>query len=394
MKQVTRGQPFGEISVKLPDAYHGLRSWVEHEHPGADAAAANVADTPATAQLHAIFAGLPAGVLLLDDAETVIECNPAAETLLGTYLRGAHWPTIAANHFTFGYPESAELALCGERLVNIIAAPPSAAGKILMLVDVTENKALQKRFYEQQRLAALNEMATELAHKIRTPLAMSILYVSNLAQANLGARDRRDYADKISSGLQYIENLVGDILLTPDSAAPQYQEDGEIPVSALLSDCAALLAPEIKAGGCELTLLNRVPNAVVRGSRSALTRALSNVVRNAVQACGTGGHLRLIARPAGNEAVALQVQDDGPGIAPELQQWIFEPFASTCTQSLGLGLAVARAIVRGHRGTLWFESEPNAGANFVMQLPADIPSGACVVDLSEARERARRKKNP
>ena len=263
-----------------------------------------------------------------------------------------------------------------------------------MLVDVTENQALQKRFYEQQRVAALNDMATELAHKIRTPLAMSILYVSHLARANLGTRDRRDYADKIGSGLQYIEKLVEDILLTADSAAQQYHEDGEIPVSSLLSDCAALLAPEIKAGGCELTLLDRAPNAVVRGSRSALTRALGNVVRNAVQACGTGGHVRLVAQPAGNKAIALQVQDDGAGIAQELQQWIFEPFMSTCTQSLGLGLTVARAIARGHRGTLWFESEPGAGANFVIQLPADIPSGACVVDLSEARERARRNKHP
>lgn len=393
MKQVTRGQPFGEIPVKLPDAYRGLRGWVEHEHPGCGAVVANVADTPAMAQLHAIFTGLPAGVLLLDDAETVIECNPVAETLLGAYLRGAHWPTIAATHFTFGCPESAELALCGERLVNIITAPPSPAGKILMLVDVTENQALQKRFYGQQRVAALRDMATELAHKIRTPLAMSILYVSNLARANLGARDRRDYVDKISSGLQYIENLVGDILLTPDSATPQYEEDGEIPVSALLSDCVALLAPEIKAGGCELTLLDRVPNAVVRGSRSALTRALGNLVRNGVQACGAGGHVRLVARPAGNDAIALQVQDEGPGIAPELKQWIFEPFTSTCTQSLGLGLAVARAIVRGHGGTLWFESEPNAGANFVIQLPAEFSSVACVVNLAEARERARRKKN-
>ena len=120
--RVTQGQPFGEIPVELP-AYRGLRGWIEHEHPGT-AAAANATPTPATAQLQAIFSGLPAGVLLLDDAETIKECNPAAAALLGEDLRGAHWPTIAARQFSFDYTESAELALCGERLLNIIAAPP------------------------------------------------------------------------------------------------------------------------------------------------------------------------------------------------------------------------------------------------------------------------------
>lgn len=389
--RLTQKQPFGDIPVELP-AYRSLQGWVEHGDPGT-VTAANATATPTTALLQAIFSDLPAGILLLDDAETIKECNPAAETLLGNELRGAHWPTIAARHFTFGCAESAELALCGERLLNIIAAPASAAGRILMLVDVTENQALQKRFYEQHRVAALSDMAAELAHKIRTPLAMSILYVSHLARASLGARERRDYADKVGSGLQYIEQLVEDILLTAADPAHLQHEDEEVTVSSLLSDCAGLLQAEIETGGCELALIDHAPNAVVRGSRSALTRALANIVRNAVQACGTGGRLRLVVRPAGNEAVALQVQDDGPGIAHELQQWIFEPFVSTRTESMGLGLAVARAIVRGHRGVLWFESQPGAGASFVIQLPANLPSGACVVDLSEARERARRNKN-
>jgi two-component system sensor histidine kinase FlrB len=332
------------------------------------------------------YAAIPAGVLMLNDAELILECNPIAESLLGGGLCGAHWPTVAARNFTFGGADCGELALCGERLLNIISANSPDGGKILLLVDVTENRALQKRFFEQQRLSALSDLATELAHQIRTPLAMSTLYVSQLAQGNLPERSRKDFADKVNGGLRHVQKLVEDILLSDKDPIP---ENEEISVSALLAECARIHAAELAAAGCELSIVDGAPNAVVRGTPAGLSRVLCNLVRNAIQACGPGGKLELSTQVSGGDELALKIKDTGPGISDELRQIIFEPFVSTRPDALGLGLTVARAIVRAHHGVLWLDSGPDTGACFVVQLPAEIPPNSCVIDFFEAAKRAR-----
>ena len=381
-------QPWSTLCAELPASYRGLQGWVEHMHKESvlPLRRDGVNRTPLPSER--TYAAIPAGVLRVNDAELILECNSVAESLLGGGLCGAHWPTVAARNFTFGGTHDAELALCGDRLLNIISANAPEGGKVLLLVDVTENHALQKRFCEQQQLAALNDMAAQLAHQIRTPLAMSALYVSQLAQGSLSERSRQEFSDKVNSGLRHVQDLVEDLLLSAKDPIP---ENTEISVSALLTDCVRVHAPEAAAASCELSVIDSAPNAFVQGTAAGLERVLRNLVRNALQACGPGGKVELVAHAVSDDELVLKIKDNGPGVPEELKSLIFEPFMSGRPHCLGLGLTVARAIVRAHRGVLWLDSGSDGGACFVVQLPAKIPLNSCVIDFFQAANRARRK---
>ena len=109
----------------------------------------------------------------------------------------------------------------------------------------------------------------------------------------------------------------------------------------------------------------------VNGSAERLHQVASNLVRNAAEAAGKGGHV-LVALSAGSGAVRLAVSDDGPGIPPEARRRLFEPFFTTKTSGTGLGLAVSQAIAHAHGGRIEAANGASGGAVFTLWL-ADRP---------------------
>ncbi|HLQ26531.1 MAG TPA: ATP-binding protein [Acidiferrobacterales bacterium] len=339
-----------------------------------------------TTRLERLFANLPGGIVMLDEHESVCECNSAAKTLLGEPLLGIHWQEIVARFSAATDADDAGLVWCGQRLINVTTTIlEDEPAKIILLVDVTENPAFQGQVNRQEALSTLSEMATKLAHQMRAPLVLSMLYVSHLAQTGLQRRDRLHFADKTTSGLQYLEKLIDDIL-TFDKGADYTNE--EIPLSSLLEEFRQILAPELKAGNCDFTLIDRAPKAVLHGDRAALLRALGNIATNAMQACGPGGHLQLRAQAVGAASVHLLLSDTGPGIPKEAQARIVEPFFSSRPQNVGLGLSIAQAIVHAHEGVLWFESNAGEGTTVVLHMPAKLPTGGSVINFSQAARHA------
>ncbi|HNC67491.1 MAG TPA: ATP-binding protein, partial [Thauera aminoaromatica] len=120
------------------------------------------------------------------------------------------------------------------------------------------------------------------------------------------------------------------------------------------------------------------------GDRKALGGALTNLLENGIQACEAGGTLRceaaLVAAAyagVGAPAVRFTVRDSGRGIAPELQERLFEPFFTTRAEGTGLGLAIARGVARAHGGDITLRSAPGQGAEFTLVVPlAAAPIGA------------------
>ena len=180
------------------------------------------------------------------------------------------------------------------------------------------------------------------------------------------AGKRATFAEKLTERLRHLERLITDML----AFARQGGEDHcLIEVDGLLRAVEQAVSDSCRARDIELVLSPPVPaEAVITGNRTLLMTLFQNLIGNALEVTGPGGEILLSAR-ALEGRIRIAVRDEGPGIAPELQERIFEPFVTTRSGGTGLGLAVARAIARAHRGEISVQSRPGEGSTFTVGLP-------------------------
>lgn len=375
---------FSQLSERLTESYRQLEERVAVLNEELAAARSErlqqLAEKERLAnRLQQLLEALPGAVIVLDGGDRVQECNPAARELLGEPLLGETWASIVQRTVSALSADGAYATMRTGRQVGIsVRALGNEPGRILLLKDDTENRRLQEMLNRHQRLSAMGEMTARLAHQIRTPLTSAMLYVSYLRKPQCSAGDQARYADKVLLGLRQLERMVNDMLV--------FARGGEfmpevVPIDALLEALRQTLEPQIQQYRARLTLINHCRDTAVEGSRDMLLGALSNLIANALQACGEGAQLVVEVEDAGGEQVTIRVGDDGPGIAAEIQDKIFEPFFTTRSGGTGLGLAVVRAVVQGHRGDIRVVSAPGQGACFAISLPRQLGQQALASGL-------------
>lgn len=365
---------FNQVSLELTQAYEGLQARVESLT--AELAVANgelrrqyQEKEALSERLSLLLNALPAGVVVLDCAARVSEANPAAQQLLGETIVGSDWRDLAQSRLVAcDAPDEWRL---GARRVSIAESPlDSAGGRLLLIHDITVAHQLKADAERNQRLAAMGEMAASLAHQLRTPLATALLYSANLEQPELSAAARLRFAGKASEQLKRLERLIQDVLLF---ARGESIGRDLIPVGALIAEVAQTMEPLCLQKGVRLRVTTAVGDAIITGSRKALTGALINLLENALQACegcaAGAAAIDLDAQLGTERQLRISVGDSGSGIAPETLAKIFEPFFTTRGQGTGLGLAIALGVARAHAGNIEVSSQPGAGSEFVLTLP-------------------------
>lgn len=367
---------FNEASAQLASAYHDLEQQVARL--SAELAVANgelrrqYEEKEALSQrLAHLLAALPGGVVVLDVEGRVAQCNPAARAMLGADPAGRPWSEVAAAalHASPGGQEWA-LRASGEgaaqRWVTLSMSPlDSGGGRILLLSEITEARRLGEQLERHRRLSSMGEMAAGLAHQLRTPLATALLYAGNLARPALGEGERLRFAERAQARLRDLERMIQD-MLTFVRGAPAAQET--IAVSDLLQEVAHTIEPHMQAAGVVFDTRIALDGARVRGNRKALQGALTNLLENALQACGRDGRVWLEA-DLHQARVRIRVRDSGPGMDAATQARLFEPFFTTRREGTGLGLAIARSVAQAHGGEVEVESAPGRGAVFTLQVP-------------------------
>jgi two-component system, sensor histidine kinase FlrB len=229
-----------------------------------------------------------------------------------------------------------------------------------------ETQRLRDEAERNKRLAAMGEMAAQLAHQLRTPLAAALLYAGNLENPDLAEASRLSIANKTVGRLKHLERLIQDTLLF---ARGEVLGRETFAVDELLTELAHTFEPLAREKGVELQIVHSTDNTPpVTGNRKALAGAMTNLLENALQAVDTGGRVTVSTRLHG-EMLALSVRDDGRGMSAEVVGRLFEPFFTTRSEGTGLGLAIARGVARAHGGSIEVQSEPGAGTEFIMILP-------------------------
>lgn len=309
---------------------------------------------------------LPGGVVALDGDGYVRECNPSAQSLLGQPLSGERWQDVVHRAFAPRYDDGHEVSLRNGRRVNIATCSLGAEpGQILLIKDVTETRKLQEQVAHLKRLSEIGQMVASLAHQIRTPVASCLLYLSQL-RSSQGNQDRVRILNKLTDRLRHLEQLIIDML----SFARQGNfEVEQIAFKDFLRCFVHSLEPCLAAQQAVLAYRDELPELQVCGNAAALQSALHNIISNALQAGGAKTHLQLEVRLDGRGRVAIAIRDDGPGIPPQVQQRVFEPFFTTYSEGTGLGLPVARAIIMAHQGELHLSSTQGKGTTVHIALP-------------------------
>ena len=208
-----------------------------------------------------------------------------------------------------------------------------------------------------ERLAAMGEMAMELAHEIRNPLGSIELYASML---------EGEYAEQIVRSVRLLNHSVTNVLQFGKPIAPAPER---ISVNRLLEGTRAFLQPIAQQKRIRL-VMDCEPDSSAVADLELLHRMLLNLVLNALRETPTDGTVRLQGRVAGSD-VLIAVEDTGPGIQEEKLTRIFDPMFSTSRDGCGLGLPIVKRIVESHNGKVTVSSS-REGTRFLITLPHNM----------------------
>ncbi|MGH7896855.1 MAG: sensor histidine kinase [Candidatus Binatia bacterium] len=202
---------------------------------------------------------------------------------------------------------------------------------------------------KQERLAALGRLASVIAHQTRHHLGVLNMsaYVlgETLARESLSAQAREAVASELAAIARTRDEL--DALLAQELRGGGHEE--RFGVLALARECGGDLAPLAEGRSVEVTYGGQEHR--VRGDRLRLKQAITNVIRNAIEATPEGSRVT-IELGAEDSQVRLTVSDQGPGLSPSAKSHLFEPLFTDKSDGLGMGLYVARAIVEAHGGNI------------------------------------------
>lgn len=320
-------------------------------------------------RLQTLLESLPGGVVVLDSQGRVVQCNPAAQRMLGQPLVGERWRDLIKTCFAPRSDDGLEVSTLSGTRLSLATSSLGDEGQIILLTDQSETRRLQQMVSRSEKLSALGKMVSALAHQIRTPLSAAILYADHLRNAELPERQRGQFSEKLFGRLLHMERQVQDMLLFVRQELPL---NDVVDLADLEKGLRAATEVMLTNSRCRCLWINQIPRARIRCQRESLISALVNLVTNALQACPAGGTIRIEMVPSmtgGQAGAALSVTDDGVGMSAEQLQKSQELFFTTKSQGTGLGLAVVRSVARAHGGNFELTSQPEQGTRARLSLP-------------------------
>ena len=336
--------------------------------------------------LRDVLSALDEEVFLLDPDGRVLEANRAARQSLGQEPAGlacheleqcpegrrAQGDCPLQEALDTGRPAEADYTKVDAdgrmrhfrvRTVPIRGADGSLSCVVRIKRDVTRRRLMEQKLQQSEKMAAIGELSTYIAHEIRNPLFAIAGFSNSLLRSPALDASAREKAEIIGRESRRLEGILKSILnfARPTDAAP-----GEVDVNEVVRDTVAFLRLGCADNLCiDLDLAPDLPLA--RGVADLLKQCLVNLVKNGLEAMPDGGRLLVSTRLDRNMA-ALSVSDTGRGIPPENLAKVFNPFFSTKDQGAGLGLAMTKKIVEEAGGKVLLASTPGQGTTVTLLL--------------------------
>lgn len=350
-------------------------------------------DQDRLSELAAIVSSSQDAIFGLDDAWRVTSWNRAAERLYGwseaealgqpcSFVlepgAPATLPTgdkaVDMTHVTRAGRRIQVSVTCSER----VNGEGRVVGKACIVRDVTEMRSLERNLQHAARLAALGELAGNVAHEVNNPIGIIG------AKARLLLTGKEELSPKVGRELgkiveqcDRIGRLTRGLL---DYCRPAVEQKERLDLHEPLAKALSLVLTKATRHGVQVVQELAPGPLTISGSMSELQQVFLNLLLNAIDALPDGGRITVSSSRAerlrdGHPAVAVRVEDSGAGVPDDVRARIFEPFFTTKfgKGGTGLGLAICYGLVNGHGGEIELESPPGEGARFVVRLPVLAP---------------------
>jgi signal transduction histidine kinase len=255
-------------------------------------------------------------------------------------------------------------------LLSLIERSPVLASALLQLISRRLREFNQQYLHEvvqAERLAAVGRFARSIVHDLKNPLNIISLTADMFCKPDAPPQLRASAQGRIQKQIGRINDLITDILQfsqgNPSAAR------GPVSYATFIEALTAELRPELELKSVRLELAVPAPATILNLDVKRLRRVFINLVHNATEAMPSSGTITLRFRQDAREVVT-EIVDTGPGIAPEMAEKLFQPFATHGKgHGTGLGLSICKRIVEDHGGRIWAWNVPEGGAAFAFSLP-------------------------
>jgi two-component system, NtrC family, sensor histidine kinase PilS len=371
-------------TVALIGAY--LSESLRHAGERLEEAAEEVADLRELNEV--IVNSIQSGLLITDAAGHVVYVNAFGEAILarsGGTVRGRNIREVLGSSFLepmamkaragirslarleldYARPGGARVDL-GISVTPLATRDRPASGYLLVFQDLTEIKRLEEELRTNEKLAAVGEMAAQLAHEIRNPLGS----ISGSAQVLMGGANVSEEHEHLLRIITRESKRLSDTLNRfLFQAKPTGRPRGPVDLGPLVSEAVALLRNGPEVGPRHLVEFEAEDGPYVcLADPDQITQVFWNLARNGLEAMPGGGRL-LVRLSRRADDLVFSVRDQGHGMGREEQRRMFEPFHSGTSMGTGLGLAIVYRIVREHSGEITVRSVPGEGTQVEVRLP-------------------------
>ncbi len=233
--------------------------------------------------------------------------------------------------------------------------------------DISEQKEMEDRLIQSERLAAVGNTVTHIAHEIKNPLLIIGGFARQLLKVE-GLNDKsRQKLNIIAEEVSHLEEMVAemrDFVRRPEAR----KRPGRL--EALLDEVVELFKDTLEEHHIRVRRMAEGSLPPVPFDYQQLRQVLINLLKNALEAMPRGGEVTVASRLHGSHA-EISVIDTGEGMVPDVLNNVFQPYFTTKEKGTGLGLAISQDIVRDHGGVISADSTPGQGSTFTIQLPLE-----------------------
>jgi two-component system sensor histidine kinase HydH len=238
-------------------------------------------------------------------------------------------------------------------------------GKISAAINemAQSRRRLEAEVRREDRARTIGRLVGRIAHEMRNPLNSLRLSLQMLAQRQSSNRLRSEDFQMVIDEVDRMNRLLSDLLAFQQPRPPEIEIRTVGPV---LEKCAQIIRPQAEKCGVDLVLSGELAqNTLV--DEQYFRQIVLNLILNAIDVSKSGDRIEINAT-ANEGSLAIEVSDQGPGLTPEQQEHVFEPFYTTKTAGHGLGLAVSRELAQSMGASLYWRKTAARGATFILQL--------------------------